>query len=96
MKTKEELVAIGLTEKKAEDVVLLESAMLEHAVKFRYTKKDGSVRDAHGTLRRDMMEGWQPTGDARPEPASILRYWDLDAMAWRCFNVLNFVSMQAV
>lgn len=96
MKTMEQLVAVGLTEKKAEDVMLLERAMLEHAVKFSYTKKDGSVREANGTLRRDMMEGWQPKGEARPEPPSILRYFDLDAMDWRCFNVLNFLSMQAI
>ena len=37
MKTKEQLVSIGLTEIKADEVMLLESEMLKRAVKFPHT-----------------------------------------------------------
>ena len=47
MKKKEELVTFGLTEKQADEVMLLESRMMEEAVKFRFVKKDGTVREVH-------------------------------------------------
>ena len=46
MKKKEELVTFGLTEKQADEVMLLESRMMEEAVKLRFVKKDGTVREA--------------------------------------------------
>lgn len=39
MKTKDQLVSIGLTEMKADEVMMLESKMLEQAVKFQYRKE---------------------------------------------------------
>ena len=99
MKTKENLVSLGLTEKQAEDVVLLESKMLERAVKFQYKKKDGSVREAEGTLVRskmDLGDGtlWKPTGNAWPERPEFLRYWDLQSKGWRQFAVSNLVAVE--
>lgn len=98
MKTREELVSLGLTSTKADEIMLLESKMLKTAVKFSYKKKDGSIREAVGTLKReDMMceDGslWEPKGEAKPDVPSLLKYWDLVAMGWRCFNVSNFVKM---
>ena len=99
MKTREELVSLGLTEMKADEIMMLESKMLDQAVKFQFTKKDGSVRDAVGTLCRDKMveaDGtlWTPKGESRPDTPSILKSWDLDVPGWRCFNVLNFVAAE--
>lgn len=99
MKTREQLVSLGLTEMKADEIMLLESKMLDEAVKFQFTKKDGSVRDARGTLCRDKMieaDGsvWVPKGESRPEVPNIIKYWDLDVPGWRCFNVLNFVAAE--
>ena len=98
MKTKEQLVSLGLTEMKADEVMLLESKMLETAVKFQFKKKDGSVRDAIGTLCRDRMieeDGsvWQPKGEMKPDVPVLMKYWDLGQGGWRCFNVLNFIAM---
>lgn len=99
MKTKDQLVSLGLTEMKAEEIMLLESKMLEQAVKFQFTKKDGSVRDAVGTLCRDKMieaDGsvWTPKGESKPDALNIIKFWDLDALGWRCFNVLNFIAAE--
>lgn len=98
MKTKDQLVSLGLTEMKADEVMMLESKMLDQAVKFQYRKKDNSIRDANGTLRREEMvqeDGtlWEPVGESKPEPANVIRYWDLDAKSWRCFDVLRFIGI---
>ena len=98
MKTKEQLVSLGLTEMKAEEVMLLESKMLEEAVRFQFTKKDGSLREAVGTLRRDKMvqaDGsiWEPVGEPRPDVTTLVKFWDCEKSAWRSFNVQNLISV---
>lgn len=99
MKNKEQLVSLGLTEMKADEVMMLESAMLERAVKFQFRKKDGSLRDASGTLARELMiqaDGslWEPKGPERPDAPGLLKFWDLIAGQWKSFNVLNLVSVE--
>lgn len=99
MKTKENLVRFGLTEKEAEKVMTLESEMFKRAVKFQYRKKDGSIREAVGTLRRDLMklkDGslWTPKGEPKPEDATRLDYFDIEAQWWRQMSVANLVSME--
>lgn len=100
MKTRDQLVNLGIEGFKADEIMLLQEKMLEQAVKFQFKKKDNSVRDANGTLRRDgmiMEDGtlWQPVGESKPEPANVIRYWDLDAKSWRCFDVLRFIGICA-
>lgn len=99
MKTKEQLVSLGLTEMKAEEVMLLESKMLEQAVRFQFKKKDGSLREAVGTLRRDSMveaDGslWEPKGEEKPTAPTIVKFWDLTVQGWRSFNVFNLIAVE--
>lgn len=99
MKTKDQLVSLGLTEMKADEVMMLESKMLEQAVKFQYLKKDGTIRDAEGTMDRskmDLGDGtlWEPVGNGLPEKPEWVRYWDLKSMGWRQFNVFNLVKVE--
>lgn len=90
---------LGLEGVKVDEVMLLESKMMENAVKFSYTKKDGSLREAVGTLDRskmDMGDGtlWEPVGKGLPEKPEFVRYWDLQSMGWRQFNVFNLVAVE--
>lgn len=98
MKTKQQLVDLGLDEIKADEVMLLESEMLKRAVKFQFRKKDGSVREAVGTLKRDMMKQedgtiWEPKGEAKSEPATVIRFFDCVKGLWRCFTCTDFIGM---
>lgn len=99
MKTKDQLVNLGLSDFKADEVILLESKMMEQAVKFQFTKKDGSVRDAVGTLNRALMvqeDGslWEPKGEAKPDVPSLMKFWDCVAKGWKCFTCVNFIAME--
>lgn len=99
MKTKEQLVSLGLTEIKADEVMLLESEMFKRAVRFQFKKKDGSTREAVGTLKREKMvqpDGsiWEPVGVEKPEVPTLVKYWDLTVQGWRCFNVFNLVAVE--
>lgn len=100
MKTKIQLVSLGLTEAKADEVMLLESRMLEEAVKFSFKKKeDDSIREAEGTLVREKMilpngELWEPKGAPRKEIPHLVSFFDLVAQGWRFFDVRNLVSVE--
>lgn len=99
MKTREELISIGLDGFKADEVMLLQEKMMEQAVRFQFKKKDGSLREAVGTLKREKMvqpDGsiWEPVGAERPDVPTLVKYWDLTVQAWRCFNVFNLVSVE--
>lgn len=98
MKTKDQLINLGIDGFKADEIMLLQEKMLEQAVKFQFKKKDGSVRDAIGTLKRSLMKQedgtlWEPKGESKPEPDSILRYFDVEKGLWRCFTCTEFIGL---
>ena len=98
MKTKQELVNLGIEGYKADEIMLLQEKMMEQAVKFQFRKKDNSIRDAVGTLCREKMiqeDGtlWEPKGDSKPEPATVIRFFDCVKGLWRCFTCTEFIGM---
>ena len=98
---REELVKLGIEGFKADEIMLLQEKMLERACKFMYRKKDGSLRDAVGTLKRDMMrlsDGtlWEPKGGPAPARPGVINYFDLREGAWRSFVPERFVAFVAV
>lgn len=99
MKNKEQMVKLGLSEKQADEVMMLESKMLEQAVRFQFKKKDGSLREAVGTLVREKMvqeDGsvWEPVGAQKPESPMFVKFWDLTVPGWRQFNIFNLVAVE--
>ncbi len=66
--------------------------------RFSYYKKDGSIRQARGTLCMDLIpEDKRPKSlssapDVRPENYDTFPYYDLDAAAWRSFRLDNFIG----
>ena len=100
MKTKQELVNLGIEGYKADEIMLLQEKMMEQAVKFQFKKKDGTIRDAVGTLCREKMiqeDGtlWEPKGDSKPEPATVIRFFDVVKGAWRSFSCIEFIAITA-
>lgn len=70
----------------------LKNAMHKGIVKFLYTKLDGTVRTAWGTLNADLIP--QATGtDNRKKNDSVFVYYDNEKAAFRCFKIANFVRI---
>ena len=63
--------------------------------KFKFTKKDGTEREARGTLNFDMIPAEStPKGTQTwKDPEDIIKYWDLDKEAWRSFRWEQFVEL---
>lgn len=100
MKTRDQLVNLGVEGFKADEIMLLESKMMETAVRFQFKKKDGSLREAVGTLVREKMiqpDGsvWEPVGEAKPDVPTLVKYWDLTVQGWRSFNVFNLIAVES-
>ena len=66
------------------DIVALEEALKERVVHMVYVKKNGAMRDAHGTRATHLIpEGYRAQGRRKPSPL-VLTYWDTDRGGWRC------------
>ena len=62
--------------------------------RFFFYKKDGTVREAYATLDPSVIsEYWRPKGGGYEEAEDVIRYFDLEALAWRSFKVENFIDL---
>ena len=78
-----------------EMVKALKEELRKRSVKFKYTKKDGSERDALGTLNVDVMgEENAPSGTGKQVPENQIRYYDLNSEGWRSFIAENLISFE--
>ena len=83
-------------ENQVEDLVKeLKQELHKREVKFSYWKKDGSIREARGTLNSEVYgKDNEPTGSGRPVPENQVRYYDLDAQGWRSFLAENLIGWE--
>jgi hypothetical protein len=70
----------------------LYDALSIHNVRFVFTKKDGTLREAYGTMKHDVIP--QILGTGRPLNFDLQLYFDLDKMSWRSFKKANLVSYE--
>ena len=56
---------------------------------FTFEKKDGSLRRAYGTLK-NIGQFIKGTGTINNK---VFHYWDLEAVAFRCFKVENLITV---
>lgn len=71
----------------------LKMAMQTRIVKFVFTKIDGSIREAYGTLKNNLLPTTQDTG--RKTNDSIQTYFDTEKGEWRCFKKANLIKVMA-
>ena len=68
----------------------LKKLMQTNIVAFQYKKKDGTIRNAIGTLKADMLPPIE--GSRRPND-SVCVYYDIEKQAFRCFIKENFIKV---
>lgn len=69
----------------------LVAAMRTRIVRFYFRKVDGSVREAYGTLRPDLLPA--TTGGDRKPNDTVQTYYDTERQEYRCFKKFNLVSI---
>ena len=69
--------------------VKLKAKMQGGIVKFYYQKVDGSVREAYGTLKSELVPEVKDSG--RKANPTLQTYYDTERQEWRCFKVANLI-----
>ena len=67
----------------------LKQQLLKGIVKFYFQKVDGSIREAWGTLRSDLLPEMKE--DNRKKNPTIQVYFDTEKQEFRCFKKFNLV-----
>ena len=83
-------------EEKLEKISLkeLRSLLKKGTVKFKYEKKDGSIRKANGTLKKSLIpEIDKDKGSENDFPDECFGYYDIDRDDWRMFIKDNFLGV---
>lgn len=83
--------------KSSEAAAALREKLQQGKTNFVFKKKDGSRREAVGTLNFDLI----PEADKqfkseqqREERDDQVTYYDLEKMAWRCCKTENILSIE--
>ena len=79
------------------DIQNFKNALHKGIVEFKYKKKDGSIRDAKGTLNIDVMGNENaPTGSGHNVSDANIRYYDLNSNGWRSFIYNNLLEWNKI
>lgn len=72
----------------------LRDRLKKGVVRFKYEKKDGSVRKANGTLKKSLIpELDKDKGGKDDFPDNCFGYYDIDRDDWRMFLKDNFIGV---
>lgn len=69
----------------------LKAAMKNRIVKFYFQKVDGSMREAYGTLKGNLIPA--TSGDNRKRNDTVQVYFDTEKQEYRCFKKANLISI---
>lgn len=69
----------------------LKAAMKQKIVKFYFKKVDGSIREAYGTLKENLIPA--TSGDNRKKNDTVAIYFDTEKQSWRSFKKANLLNI---
>ena len=69
----------------------LKTAMKQRIVKFYFKKVDGSIREAYGTLKENLIPS--TNGDNRKKNDTVQVYFDTERQEYRCFKKANLLNI---
>lgn len=78
--------------RKAWQVFKLKAAMAKGIVRFYFRKVDGTIREAYGTLKAELMPETKGN-DNRKKNDSVQVYFDTEKQEFRCFKLANLVIL---
>jgi hypothetical protein len=79
-------------ENQAQQIAECVKAMKSRIVEFYFLKKDGTVRQAFGTLQDDIILPLiKDTSNRQPNP-DLVTYYDTEKQQFRSFKKVNFQS----
>lgn len=77
---------------KTTDLSEFSNMLREGIVEFEFIKKDGSVRQAKGTLQAEYLPAPKTDGTSRKPSDNVMVYFDMDKQSFRSFVKESFVG----
>ena len=74
----------------SDDRAKMRKALRNNIVTFKFTKRNGEVRTAHGTLYPDFLPALR---GGSPKPEHQMVYFDIDKDGWRSFRSYTFIKI---
>ena len=71
--------------------IKLRAALNKRICKFYFQKVDGSLREAYGTLKTELIP--QTKGDERKRNDTVQVYFDTEKQEYRCFKKANLIRL---
>jgi hypothetical protein len=71
--------------------IKLHRSLKTRIVKFYFQKVDGTIREAFGTLRDDLLP--ETKNDNRKKNNTIQVYFDTEKSEYRCFKKANLINI---
>lgn len=71
----------------------LHEMLCKGTVKFQFTKKDGSVRTAVGTLNNSLITRKPAGGENKVKDAGYTTYFDIEKDTFRCFAESKLIGV---
>jgi hypothetical protein len=76
-------IRVMTNQKKPITIKELRSKLRRGEVRFSFEKKDGSIREAVGTLKESLIPAEHlPKGEREPSPL-VVNFYDLEKSSWR-------------
>lgn len=69
----------------------LKAAMKQRIVKFYFKKVDGTIREAYGTLKENLIPA--TSNDNRKKNDTVQVYFDTERQEYRCFKKANLITL---
>lgn len=79
-------------ERQAQQIAECIREMSSRVVEFYYMKKDGTKRQAFGTLQPEVIVPLISNAPERKPNPDLVTYYDTEAQAFRSFKKVNFVE----
>lgn len=70
--------------------IKLKATLAKGITKFYFKKVDGTLREAYGTLKTELLPGHTSESNRKQNP-TIQTYFDTEKQEWRCFKKANLV-----
>ncbi|MCQ2232479.1 MAG: SH3 beta-barrel fold-containing protein [Paludibacteraceae bacterium] len=74
-------------------IAKLRTEMHTRIVKFYFEKVDGTIREAFGTLKSDLLPPHNPDAKPHKQNDSVVTYYDTEKESFRCFKIANFIRI---
>ena len=77
-----------------EYITKFKNALHKRILEFKYNKKNGELRTAHGTTNIDIIgqENAPKSSSNKAWPDNQIRYYDTDSKGWRSFLIENLID----